>query len=85
MSKRKSKAITLGKSEFKCKFCKGEMVVRKHPEITKKLKSQVYYFSQWDYCKRCKKVYFSENNKVLTSRGSDWEETQRQNTFLKEI
>lgn len=85
MSKRKSKAITIGRSKIKCINCKGGMIIRKHPEITEKLKSQVYYFSQWNYCKQCKGVFFNERYKVLTARGNNWEETQRQNNFITSI
>ena len=81
----KSKAITIGKSENKCSHCKGDMIVRKHPRITEKLKSQYYYFSQWDYCHRCNKVYFNEEFKINNSKGRILEELQDQEKHLMEI
>ena len=76
MSKRKSKAITIGKSKKPCRICKGEMVVKKHSSITEKLRKQYYYFSQWDYCRNCNKVFFNEHFKVLNGKGADMEEKQ---------
>ncbi len=85
MSKRKSKAITTGKSDKKCHQCSGEMVVRKHGEITRKLLDQYYYFTQWDYCRTCNKVFFNERYKKLNSKGADLEEKQRQETFINSL
>lgn len=85
MSKRKSKAITIGKSEKKCPKCKSDMITRKHPEITPKLRNQYYYFSQWDYCKSCNKVFFNENHKILNPKGVELEEYNQQQSFIKSI
>ena len=86
MRRKKRKSITVGKSEFPCKNCGGEMVIRKHGEgENEKLRRQVYFFKQWDYCQPCNKVFFNEEFKVTTGRGSDWEEIQRQTSFLKSI
>jgi len=85
MSKRKSKAITVGESKRPCKICHGKMVVRKHKEITPKLKKQFYYFSQWDYCKNCNKVFFNESFKVNNAKGQDLEELERQENHLFNI
>lgn len=85
MSKRKSKAITIGKSENKCKFCGNQMVTKRHPEITKKQKQQYFYFKQWDYCSKCGKVFFDEKYRVITGRGSDFEDYNRQQSFLRDI
>lgn len=77
---KKQKSITIGKSESRCprKSCAGEMVIRKHQQITPKLKAQAYYFSQWDYCHSCNSVWFDEKYKVLNSRGAEMEERQQQ-------
>lgn len=61
------------------------MVTRKHPQITEKQKKQYYYFSQWDYCPRCKDVFFDEKNKVLNEKGHYIEEMERQQNFLSSI
>lgn len=85
MSKRKSKAITVGRSETSCPQCNGNMIIRGHKEITQKLKSQYYYFTQWDYCTACRKVFFDERFRVINSKGADLEEIERQKSFLKSI
>lgn len=85
MSKRKSKAITVGKSNRACPHCAGEMIIRKHGEITDKLRKQYYYFTQWDYCVRCKEVFFDEKNKKLNPQGVQLQEVLRQRDFLASI
>ena len=85
MSKRQSNALTVGKSEHQCGECKGEMVIRKHAEITEKLRRQYYYFTQWDYCKRCNKVYFDEKYRKVGERGAQLDEVRRQESFLASL
>ena len=82
---KKSKAITVGESEFQCKQCRGKMIIRKHKEITDKLRKQYYYFSQWDYCGNCNKVYFNEEFKHINRKGMELEEYNRQQSFLQSI
>ena len=84
MSK-KTKAITVGESEYKCRQCHCKMIVRKHKEITNKLRKQYYYFTQWDYCGTCNKVFFNEEFKKLNPKGMELEEHTRQQVFLKSI
>lgn len=79
------KAITTGKSDKPCKICKGEMIIRKHSQITDKLRKQHYYFSQWEYCLQCKKVFFNDAFKVNNPKGEMWEEIERQERHLLNI
>ena len=84
MSKKK-KSVTAGKSEEKCPQCQGEMFIKKHPQITEKLRNQYYYFTQWDYCTKCKKVFFADEFKVTNGRGADLEERERQRSFISSL
>lgn len=85
MSKRKSNAVTVGASDGTCPACGYDMVVRKHAEITEKMRKQYFCFTQWDYCKRCNKVFFDEKYKKNLPLGVQWEERQQQVSFLKSI
>ena len=85
MSKRKSKAITIGKSENKCKQCFGDLYIKKHPKITSKQLNKYFYFSQWEYCPRCKKVFFDERYKVMNRKGFALEERQQQLNHFNSI
>lgn len=85
MSKRKSKAIIVGKSDDKCKQCKGELVIKKHHQLTEKIKNQHYYFTQWDYCRKCNKVFFDERFRVANHTGQMLDEINRQNSFIESI
>ena len=75
----------MGDSLTLCPNCGGKMVIRKHLEITDKLRQQFYYFTQWDYCGLCNKVFFDEKYKVTTHKGSILEEDLRQQSFLRSI
>jgi len=85
MSKLRTKAITIGKSKNICNYCNGELVIRKHSVITEKLRNKHYYFSQWEYCHPCNKVFFEERYKVLNAKGSDMEEYNNQQQHLLDI
>lgn len=61
----------------KCPKCKEMMVRRKHRELTAKILTQPYYFSEWDYCWRCQHLQHYEKFKV-------WASNERA-TFLKEM
>ena len=85
MSKRKSKAVTIGDSGDVCRVCQQQMVVKEHPETTPKLRKQHYYFSQLDYCRKCIKVFFDERFKIINGKGADMEELERQKSFIQSI
>lgn len=85
MARKKSKAIVIGKSKDVCKKCRGEMVTKKHPKITDKLRNQYYYFKQWDYCRNCNKVYFDERYRVVNRKAQPIEEQKAQEAFFFNI
>lgn len=85
MSKRKSKAITTGISDKPCKICFGKMIIRKHKEITPKLKKQYFYFTQWDFCANCNKVFFNENFRKNNPKGQELQERREQEQHLLNI
>ncbi len=85
MSKRRNKSKTIGESNAKCRDCRGKMSVRTHISITQKMRSQFFYFTQWDYCDRCKKVYFDEKYKKLNPKGAQLQEVERQQSFFKSL
>lgn len=85
MSKRNKESFVVCKSDKVCRSCGEEMVIKKHKEITQELRNQFHYFTQWDYCRKCNKVYFNEAYRVLNSKGQDVEEYNRQLNFLRSI
>ena len=44
------------------------MEIRKHREITEKLLRQPYYFTQWQFCRRCKYVQYREQFRVVVEK-----------------
>lgn len=58
---------------------------RAHKEGFTRKKENYYFFKEWDYCKPCKHLQHYEEFKVTTGRGSDWEEIQRQTSFLRSL
>ena len=75
--KQSSKAIVIGEGK-ECKKCWKPMERRKHPINWKSKKS--YYFTEWDYCQNCKHIQHYDEFK-----SSDWQEIERQQSFLKSI
>lgn len=50
-----------------CPKCKGIMERRSHREITEKMLTHDYFFSEWDFCKKCKHVQHYEKFKFKTA------------------
>lgn len=61
---RVSKRKVIGNSNSKCPHCQTPMVVRKHTFLSEKQLRGSYHFAHWDYCPKCKAVFFDENDKV---------------------
>ncbi len=68
-----------------CPKCLQPMERRAHKEGFTRKKENYYFFKEWDYCKPCKHLQHYEEFKVTTGRGSDWEEIQRQTSFLRSL
>ena len=49
---------------MKCKECGEEMERRSHNKIYPKLLRKPYYFTEWDYCEKCKLVQHYEKYKI---------------------
>ena len=43
-------------------------------------KNKSYFFTEWDYCRKCSHVQHYEKFKSTV-----WQETERQNNFIKSI
>ena len=72
-----NKAITVGEGKD-CPKCYKPMERRKHPAHWKS--SKTYYYTQWDFCKKCQHVQHYEEFKSAI-----WIETERQESFLRTI
>lgn len=84
MSKNK-KYIVIG-FLCKCPKCLNLMERRGHSNL-KKQKKIPFYFSEWDYCKKCKHLQHYDKYKVFNKIISkvDFDEIKRQDSFLKSI
>jgi hypothetical protein len=51
-----------------CPNCSTPFQRRKHTEITPKLLSKIYYFSEWDVCPNCSFVQHYEKYKVFNKK-----------------
>lgn len=60
-----------------CKKCGQVCVVKKWKKPPVK---RNYYFTQWDYCLKCKTVWFDEKYK-----SQDWQENERQQDFFRSL
>ena len=87
MSKKKgkTKAIVLGKGDKPCPHCGGELIIRAHKEITKKLRNQSWYFTQWEYCYPCGHTFTNPQYEVVNPKGVELKERQQQESFFKSI
>lgn len=60
----------------KCPKCSEFMERRKHKDRPGK----TWFYTQWDYCKSCKHIQHYEKFK-----SSEWQEVERQESFLNSI
>lgn len=51
-------------SNLRCNKCNDFYERREHAIITPKLLKKIFYYSEWDYCKKCKHVQHYEQYKV---------------------
>lgn len=85
---RKKNYDIIGK--INCQRCNTVIKLRELTEPTSKQKKNGGYWTQWAYCYKCGDFNRDDNFKVpltLVTRIalSDWEETQRQEQFLKSL
>lgn len=71
----KPRHVVVGKGNL-CPDCSLETERRKHKEIREKQKRAPFYFSEWDACKKCRKVWFYEIFKV-------WNHNEAAQNYLK--
>ncbi len=88
----KAKYRVLREQGKKCPRCKTQMQVRTHLEITSKQLRQAYYYEKWYRCmnESCLTTQvnppeFKVMNPKQQRKKQDWEEIQRQNSFLQSI
>lgn len=60
-----------------CRKCNIPTMVKKR---TKAPHNRNFYYTQWDYCLKCKTVYFNERYK-----STDWQENERVEQHLFDI
>lgn len=75
------KSIYVGKG-LPCPKCKELMHTKKHPIITEKELSKLYYYSQWDVCFKCKHVQHYDKYKVYSKDMNIYLESKRQEQQL---
>jgi DNA-directed RNA polymerase subunit RPC12/RpoP len=61
---KKNRSITIGESNTTCRKCGGRVVIKTHPNLDK-VSKQKQYFSQWEYCLKCKAVWFNPEFLVI--------------------
>ncbi len=60
----KKSQTTESQSTEICPNCNINYTRRTHGQISEKRKRQPYYFSEWDYCKQCRRTQTYEKYKV---------------------
>lgn len=70
------KILNIGLGKI-CRKCKGQCFLRKRKKIPE---HKNFYYTQWDYCPKCKAVYFEEQYKSQA-----WQEQDRQDNFFKSL
>lgn len=76
-----NKAIEVGTGII-CRKCNVATVTKKHPPHWQNRKS--YYFTQWDYCKKCCSVYFDEKYKSSAWVEAEDTEARFNNSLFKD-
>ena len=90
---KKKRYNSIGNGE-PCKKCNKPMERREHLEDDDKHLQKAYYFSEWDYCRKCKILQHYEHKKVwnnnheaikLKRKLGLFKEMEKQNSFIKSI
>ena len=75
------KSVYIGKG-LPCPKCDKLMHTKKHPQITQKELSKLYYYSQWDVCHDCKHLQHYEEYKVLNKDMKSYLEFKKEENNL---